>query len=422
MAFGRIEIAASVVDTNPITKELTGNTGLIRYYSNAFCEMVVYSTHPIDENLYIIRNGNSTIYGSSGTFNNVESSTFTFSAEDAKGNVGTETLDIPTIPYVKLTCNLKNNKPDANGNMDVVCTGSYFSGSFGAVDNTLDVQYRYKKQGGNFGDWQTMSIYTGGGIYSATASIVIPDFDYKAVYTFECKAADKLSTISATALSVKSTPVFHWGEDDFQFEVPVTVNGDTRITGDLRLKGSGQYGNALRFGDEDFCYIAEEKDDIMTIFANNKINLSAKEGVYINDKQIPVNGSWTPTLNYSSAISSYTTQYGWYSKVGNIVTVGFYIKATCYSGYDSTTIAILGLPFVPLFPAAGGGMCSGAYVGAGFNFQCFVAETRGSITTRVQSCNHTSQTNLSTSASGCNYRPDGGEITLSGTITYMSST
>jgi len=198
MAFGRIEIAASVVDTNPITKALTGDTGLIRYYSNAFCEMVVHSTHPIDENLYIIRNGNSTIYGSSGTFNGVESSIFTFSAEDAKGNVGKETLDIPTIPYVKLTCNLKNNKPDAFGNMDVVCTGSYFSGSFGAVDNTLEVEYRYKKQGDSFGDddWQTMSVSTGGGIYSATASFVIPDFNYETVYTFECKAVDKLSTIS----------------------------------------------------------------------------------------------------------------------------------------------------------------------------------------------------------------------------------
>jgi hypothetical protein len=74
-----------------------------------------------------------------------------------------------------------------------------------------------------------------------------------------------------------------------------------------------------------------------------------------------------------------------------------------------------------MFSAAGGGMCSGAYVAAGFDFQCFVAETSGSITARVQACNNTSQANLSTSSSGCKYRSGGGEITLSGTITFMAN-
>ena len=71
--------------------------------------------------------------------------------------------------------------------------------------------------------------------------------------------------------------------------------------------------------------------------------------------------------------------------------------------------------------AAGGGMCSGAYVSAGFNFQSFVAETSGNITTRVQSCNHTAAGNLATSASGCWYPSGNGDITLSGTITYMTA-
>jgi hypothetical protein len=142
--------------------------------------------------------------------------------------------------------------------------------------------------------------------------------------------------------------------------------------------------------------------------------------VYVNDNPFPSveTGLWTPTLN-SSAVSYYTYSDGWYSKVGNTVTVGFYIKAQCYSGYDTTPISIYGLPFNAVFPSAGGGMCSGAYVNGGFTFQCFVADDY-SITTRVQACNNTSATNLSTSASGCNYRSGGGEITLSGTITYMT--
>jgi hypothetical protein len=74
-----------------------------------------------------------------------------------------------------------------------------------------------------------------------------------------------------------------------------------------------------------------------------------------------------------------------------------------------------------MFPTAGGGMCSGAYVSAGFDFQCFVAQQSGAITTRIQQCNNTSATNLGTSATGVFYRSGGGEMTLSGTITYMIS-
>jgi hypothetical protein len=103
------------------------------------------------------------------------------------------------------------------------------------------------------------------------------------------------------------------------------------------------------------------------------------------------------------------------------VTVGFYIKAECPLDWEDTLVQISGLTYTPSCSASGGGMCSGAYVSGGYNFQCFVAETDGTITTRVQACNNTSDTNLATSKSGCNYRSGGGEITLSGTITYETN-
>jgi hypothetical protein len=144
--------------------------------------------------------------------------------------------------------------------------------------------------------------------------------------------------------------------------------------------------------------------------------------VYVKNKLLPAmeQGEWTPTLN-SSAISFYTTQAGWYNKVGQTVTVGFFIKANCRSGYETVHIEIGGLPYNPAYSSAGAGMCSGVYVGANKNFQCFVAESGYKITTRVQACNNTTDTNLSTSSAGCNYRSGGGEITLSGTITYMTN-
>lgn len=433
-------ITASVIDINPETNYLTkDNSKLIKYHSIAKATMSAEAQKgaAINEDLYIIRNGSHTGYGKQHTFEDVESNVFTFSAEDSRGSIGVKTLTPSMVDYVKLTCNIANNRPDALGNMSVVCSGNYFNGSFGAVDNALEVQYRYTISGSAFNeDWHSMSITLTGNSYAAYANFEIPNFNQNLYYSFETRATDCLSVVSSTESSVKSTPIFHWGENDFVFEVPVTFNagtnldndegtktidGDLNVTGNLRLKGSGNYGNTLLFGDSTYCYISEPKDDEMLIRAN-KVDFSTQNGVYIGGIEVPTleSDTWTPTLN-SAAISSYSTQRGWYSKMGQTVTVGFYIKATCKSGYTSTAVSISGLPFTPLYAASGGGMCSGAYVSSGFNFQCFVAETGGSITMRVQSCNHTSQTNLSTSASGCWYPSGGGEITLSGTITFMSN-
>lgn len=426
-------VTASVVDANPDTVALTGdNTKLVKFFSTAKCTASAEAQKgaTIDNDSYVISNGNRGANAQEAEFANVENNVFYFEVVDSRGNGGEETITSPMVEYVKLTCILGNDKPDGEGKMSVTCSGNFFNDSFGAVDNTLTAQYRYRTQSGVFGDWADMNITKVGNSYYADAYLT--GLDNRTPYVFECRAVDKLMTVSSTSTPLKSTPIFHWSENDFVFEVPVTFNGGVEmptainddgemvIASDLRLKGDGNYGNSLRFGDGNYCYITEATDDVMTIKAT-RINLEAS-GVYVYGNPIPAidKGVWSPYLN-SAVVSSYTTQYGWYSKLGQTVSVGFFIKATCRSGYDSTTISISGLPFTPMFSAAGGGMCSGAYVGGGYNFQCFVAETSGSITTRVQSCNHTSQKNLDTSASGCNYPSGGGVITLSGTITFMSN-
>lgn len=433
-------ITASVIDINDKTVALTGdNKKLIKYYSNAKATMSVEALKgaAINEDFYIIRNGSNTGYGTEHTFENVESNVFTFTAEDSRGNVGLADVTLPIVEYTKLTCYIANNRPDALGNMTVACTGDYFNGSFGAVENTLTAQYRYGVSGGTFGDWTDMNVIEYADSYYASAEFVIPDFDQTKSYAFETRVIDKLDTADNSSGAVKNMPIFHWGEDDFVFEVPVTFNagvtgtaggesdtyeGSKTITGNLRLKGkNSNYGNFLLFGDSNYCYITEPTDDEMLIHAN-KIYLDASGGVFVDGYAIPIldKGVWTPALN-SSVVSSYTTQYGWYSKMGQSVTIGFYIKATCKSGYQTTGISISGVPFTPLYPSAGGGMCSGAYVAANNNFQCFVVETNKTITTRTQACNNTTATNLTTSSSGCWYRSGGGEITLSGTITFIAN-
>lgn len=436
-------ITATITDNNSVTRALTGDSSiLVRYYSTAYVAMTATAHNGASLVRQSITNGSTTFEASTATFANVENGVFSLSATDSRGFTTTVGRNLVTankfVPYVRLTCNIENTKPDASGNITVKCDGSYFNGSFGSVANTLTVRCRYKPQGGSYSSWYTMTVTKNGNFYGAHYTFTIPSFNYLSTYVFECQATDKLATVSSSPNTAKSTPVFHWGEDNFVFEVPVifnagvdnsgaasavatdqTIDGDLNVTGDLRLKGSGNYGNTLRFGDGSYCYISEPSDDVMTIKASS-INLDANNvKVYGNAIPVLTTGVWTPTLS-SSAVSSYSTQYGWYSKMGQTVSVGFYVKASCRSGYNSTLVTISGLPFTPMYGGAGGGMCAGAYVSAGFTFQCFVAETDGSITTRVQACNNTSSTNLSTSKSGCWYPSGGGEITISGTITYIS--
>ena len=416
-------ISASAVDINSVTTALTGdNTKFIKYYSNV--QVSVSAT----------AQKSATITSTSGaaTYNNVENSAWAVSAVDSRGNSSTKTVSGTMIPYVRLTCNLGSNTPDTSGNMTVTCSGNYFNGSFGAVANTLTVQYRYKTQGGSYGNWTNMSVTKSGNTYSATASL--SGLSYQETYVFQTRATDKLATASTDESAVKSLPLFHWGESDFVFEVPVTfnagatgagesgssgntINGDFNITGNLRLKGSGNYGNTLFFGDGSYSYITETTDDDLTIKSSD-LHLNASN-LYFNNRSI-VYGQWTPTLS-SSAVSSYSVRQGWYQKLGSVVTIGWQIKATCNSGYNSTSISISGLPFAPTYDASGGGICSGAYVSAGFNFESWVASTGSTITGRVQSCNNTSAANLSTSASGLFYRSGGGELTIGGTICYLTN-
>jgi hypothetical protein len=344
---------------------------------------------------------------------------FTFSAEDSEGRISTALLKPEMVDYIKLTCNAVDSRPDASGQITLTCYGDYFNQKFGteanAKENVLYVDYRWRVRGGTWGSWSSMSITLSGNSYYAHGSVT--GLDYQQSYDFEFMASDKLMTVNTTLAKVKSAPVFHWGENDVVFEVPVTINKDTNVKGNLRLKGDGNFGNYLRFGDGDYCYLAELTDDNLTIKAS-AINFDTNS-LKLKGNSLAEYGTWTPEFQYGGF--SYQTASGWYCKVGNVVTVGFYMKATTPSGLEEEYIEIVGLPYTPVIASAGGGMLSNGLMGSSDkNFQCFVAETDGAITTRAQDCDSTAGTVITTSAGGFRY-PSNKSLTVSGTITYMTN-
>lgn len=247
-------VTGEVVDTNAVTTALTGNSStLIRYKSRAQCTITAIpnmsarisgasnavlinnsppSAHQIDPTTYV--------YTGSITISDIDVGTFTFSATDSRGYKSTCTSTPTIIPYIKLTCNPVVYRPSATGSViEMTVSGDLFRGSLGAATNTLTLDYRYKEAGGTYGSWTTISsgIVYGTASYSSGNSAINlgNDFDYQKEYEFQIRARDGatvsgtnriLSTATKTVTIARGIPVFDWGEDDFNFNVPVSVNNE----------------------------------------------------------------------------------------------------------------------------------------------------------------------------------------------------
>lgn len=444
-------IEVGVTDTNAATVALTGDSStLIRYHSTASASVSAYAYKQATIETTRIENNGEFVTAYSAFYPNVESNVFAFSATDSRNNTVTETIVSPMIDYITPTANLDNTQlMDATGYYNLRCSGNYYNDTFGYTDaaqaNTLTVSFRYKESGGSYNEWEVMGHSLEGNTYSAQA--FINGLNYRKAYVFQCKVEDKLNTILSAEITVRSLPVFHWSETDFVFEVPVTFNagtegvtgggdtggsstsnnidGDMSITGNLRLKGSGNYGNTLYFGDGSYCYITETTDDDLTIKATD-INLNGN--VYVNGSAIgggsgtaATAGTWQPTLSVPAAVSSYSVREGWYQRIGDVVTIGWNVKATIKSGYEGIIINITGVPVNPSVAAFGGGVAHNVTITGGFCFEGWTIDTSGSIAGRGQPCNGTTTGNLQIT-SGV-YYPTGSNnvMTLAGTICYKAA-
>ena len=182
-------ISGFVYDTNDDTINLTGDDAkLIRYHSNAYCQASPVAVNYATINSTVIQCGGDSFIGTPHTFNNVESGTFKFITTDSRGLTATFTETCTLVNYIHLTCVMKDNKPDTQGNFTFEVDGNCFNGNFGAATNTLTVQYRYKEGNGSYSAWQNMSVSRSGNTYSATVDIT--GLDYTKTYTFQAKAAD----------------------------------------------------------------------------------------------------------------------------------------------------------------------------------------------------------------------------------------
>lgn len=305
-------LAPTVEDTNSATVALTGDKNkLIKYYSSAYMDIGATA-----QNGATIKSEKVTVSGKSYTLlpitiMDVESNVFTFTATDSRGYSTTQTVTKEMINYVNLTANINVEAPTANGTTTLEVFGNYFNGSFGAVSNTLTVEYRYKANSGSYGEWQTATVTLNGNFYSK--SIAITGLNYLNSYTFQARATDKLQTVSSYEYKVKTTPVFDWGENDFNFNVPVNHNGIIVMNDGAGIAGVDADGdimvnftantssNAVELGIGNYL-----KNQGRTSIYGNNVDIFSNNSVYVNGMELGANKvlwSGASQLNASQIIT-----------------------------------------------------------------------------------------------------------------------
>lgn len=173
------------------------------------------------------------------TFTDAESIDISAQVIDSRKYDATEAVTgLTLIDYIKLTANtiVERTNPGAN-EVTVTTKGRYFNGSFGAVSNTIkaEVQYKPQSQPEYTDNYITMAVQINSdNTYIATATLT--ELDYTQAYDIRVRVQDKIyvyqgpladAVYSNTPIS-KGIPVFDWGEDDFNFNVPPTRSSEEK--------------------------------------------------------------------------------------------------------------------------------------------------------------------------------------------------
>lgn len=211
-------VSGTVADCNAKTLAITGDENiLVRYASSALC--TIAATAQKSSSIVEKTIGGVKVTGTTRTIPEVTTEKVDFGCTDSRGYAAAVTVEKTLVPYIHLTANLTAKRTDpTSGNAVLSIKGNYFNGSFGAQDNALNIQYTI-----NGGDPVTLEASLKDNTYQAEAAL--SGLDYQNAHTIKITVADKLETVTKSATVGKGIPVFDWGENDFQFHVPVYVEG-----------------------------------------------------------------------------------------------------------------------------------------------------------------------------------------------------
>lgn len=237
-------VSATVVDTNATTIALTGDSSkIIKYISKPKVTITAQAQQQADISSYSTVWGNLNATTQETTFENgINSNILTVSAKDSRNWVGEEEYDLNAlgryIEYIKPNFSkFTLSRPESTSNIiNADLVGVWFNNSFGATSNTLEFKYRYKEKGGEYGDYQTITLTTNENNFSFDGSLG-SSFNYQKQYDFEFVLTDKLMSV-ITTFNVES------GESIIRIaETYMRILGDLKISGNLTVNERQIYPN-----------------------------------------------------------------------------------------------------------------------------------------------------------------------------------
>lgn len=214
-------VSGTVVDTNQATIALTGDSSkLVLWTSKPKCTLSATPKNSATIKGISIENPLGIIATTSPyTFDLTNSEEFRFKAVDSRGYSTLTKVIVPLVEYYP--CHF--DKSPAITRIETTSTtatatlkGYCFNGSFGKVNNTLVVKYRYKASDNVYSSYVTVSQITWNSDGTFTTTVNIPNLSLNEMYSIEFVVEDKLSSFSVEAVLGQSTGDFRIGKDYIQ--------------------------------------------------------------------------------------------------------------------------------------------------------------------------------------------------------------
>ena len=236
-------------DINSHSLTLTGNkNSLIKGVSTLSYKVSATAKNGATRKSVAVSNGNQSLAAYSGQFAKATSGTIKATVTDSRGYSNSAEKKLTFIDYTPLSfaASVKWNAP-TNNIIDITLSGNYSAINFGAKSNSLILRYKcipkslFDANENNLTNAPLVTVPVSAtianGKYTAKFQITKTtssedgtpkDLDYHEAYTFRFFAADAVYDNSngysqkyATQHLAPTIPIFDWGKNDFQFNVPV---------------------------------------------------------------------------------------------------------------------------------------------------------------------------------------------------------
>lgn len=223
------EISVFVLDSNDKTLALTGDgvAFMIQGQSNISYEISATAKKGAEIVKYSATNGSKVLTDASGVFEKANNATFIFTATDSRGATATKEITLNMLEYFKPTCSqevkFEMNEYDA-ATATITVEGTWCSKHYGAAHNQLWIGYRYKTgPEEEYTEWFNAEYLTDTNEYKIT--LTNEALEYAKPHTFQCHAIDSLDEGLSAEYTAVLMPVFDWSDKDFNFNVPLTIEG-----------------------------------------------------------------------------------------------------------------------------------------------------------------------------------------------------